>query len=116
MTLQAASVLGIDVVIAEREERSPAARMTDRSVVFSNGWDDPVAIERMAELAPIITLENEFVDASVLQALERRGSKVWPSPATMATVQDKLLQKQALAGAELPVPRFRAVSGPTEVQ
>ena len=34
MTLQAASRLGIDVVIAERVPDSPAARLTDRSIVF----------------------------------------------------------------------------------
>jgi 5-(carboxyamino)imidazole ribonucleotide synthase len=116
MTLQAASVLGIDVVIAERTPRSPAARMTDRSVVFERGWDDAGALDEMAEAAPIITLENEFVDAAALRGLEARGAKVLPSPDTVATVQDKLLQKQALAAAELPVPRFRAVADAAELQ
>src|SRR5205807_2091792 len=36
MTLQAASQLGIDVVIAERVAESPAARLTHWSVVFSS--------------------------------------------------------------------------------
>src|ERR1700716_4249354 len=47
MTLQAASALGIDVVIAERFPDSPAARFTSRSVVFENGWDDPHALEHL---------------------------------------------------------------------
>jgi 5-(carboxyamino)imidazole ribonucleotide synthase len=115
MTLQAASVLGIDVVIGERFAGSPAARMTDRSVVFPNGWDDPEALDQLAEMAPIVTLESEFVDAAVLRALEQRGAKVWPSPDCVATVQDKLLQKEALAGAELPVPRFVAVGSVKDV-
>ena len=45
LTLQAASVLGVDVVIGERVAHSPAARMTETSVVFANGWDDPAALE-----------------------------------------------------------------------
>jgi 5-(carboxyamino)imidazole ribonucleotide synthase len=116
MTLQAASALGIDVVIGERFADSPAARLTSQSVVFAHGWDDPDALDRFAALAPIVTLENEFVDAGVLEALERRGARVLPAPACVRVVQDKLLQKQALARAELPVPRFMAVEDPSELR
>ena len=63
----------------------------------------------------MVTLENEFVDAGVLEALERRGARVLPAPACVRVVQDKLLQKQALASAELPVPRFRAVDAPADL-
>jgi 5-(carboxyamino)imidazole ribonucleotide synthase len=106
MTLQAASVLGVDVVIAERFADSPAARLTQRSVVFQNGWDDAQSLDELAKLANTVTLENEFVDAAVLRALERRGCTVLPSPECVASVQDKLLQKRALAQAELPVAHF----------
>jgi 5-(carboxyamino)imidazole ribonucleotide synthase len=40
---------------------------------------------------------------------------VLPSPACIQVVQDKLLQKQALARAELPVPPFREVGDPSEL-
>lgn len=112
MTLQAASALGIDVVIAERFANSPAARLTSQSVVFPNGWADPLALDQLAQLAPVVTLENEFVDWRVLQALADRGARVLPPPACVGVVQDKLLQKQALACAELPVPLFREVADP----
>src|SRR5579859_1428657 len=116
MTLQAASMLGVDVVVGERFADSPAARLTSRSVVFGRGWDDTDALDRFAALAPLVTLENEFVDAGVLEALERRGARVLPAPACVRVVQDKLLQKQALAGAELPVPRFKAVDDPSDLR
>jgi 5-(carboxyamino)imidazole ribonucleotide synthase len=112
MTLQAASRLGVDVVIAERFPQSPAARLTSQSIVFHNGWDDPHALDELARLAPVITLENEFVDWRVLQSLEERGARVWPSPSCIGVVQDKLLQKQALARAELPVPAFVEIADP----
>ena len=70
MTLQAASRLGIDVVIAERFPNSPAARLTPYSVVFETGWNDPRALDQLASLAHVLTLENEFVDSHVLVALE----------------------------------------------
>ena len=86
MTLQAASTLGIDVVIGERFADSPAARLTSRSVVFAEGWRDAAALEAFAKQAPVVTLENEFVDAAVLHELQQRGCQVWPSPACVATV------------------------------
>jgi 5-(carboxyamino)imidazole ribonucleotide synthase len=115
MTLQAASRLGIDVVIAERFEDSPAARLTSRSLVFPDGWSDPERLAQLASLAPVVTLESEFVDASVLHALEQHGARVLPSPSCVAVVQDKLWQKQALARAELPVPIFDEVNHPSEL-
>jgi 5-(carboxyamino)imidazole ribonucleotide synthase len=115
MTLQAASRLGIEVVIAERFPDSPAARLTSRSIVFSSGWGDPAALDALAESARVVTLENEFVDWRVLEALQERGSIVRPSPSCVAVVQDKLLQKQALARAELPVPPFREVNASEDV-
>lgn len=115
MTLQAASRLGIDVWIAERFPDSPAARISSRSMVFSRGWDDAQAIQGLAKVARVVTLENEFVDWRVLQRLEAQGASVWPSPSCVRVVQDKLLQKQALARAELPVPLFRPVDKPADI-
>ena len=115
MTLQAASVLAVDVVIGERFAGSPAARLTSHSIVFEGGWNDAEALDRLARLARVVTLENEFVDWRVLQSLEDRGVSMLPSPACVRVVQDKLLQKQALARAELPVPLFRDVADPEGV-
>jgi 5-(carboxyamino)imidazole ribonucleotide synthase len=116
MTLQAASRLGIDVVIAERFADSPAARLTSTSIVFPNGWDDPAKLDELAKHARVVTLESEFVDWRVLDALEQRGVTVRPTPASVGVVQDKLLQKQALARAELPVPVFSAVDSPATLE
>ncbi len=115
MTLQAASRLGVDVVIGERFADSPAARMTSHSLVFDHGWDDTEALRAMASQAGVITLESEFVDWRVLYALEDMGATVRPSPDCVGVVQDKLLQKQALARAELPVPNFREIASPRDL-
>ncbi|HEV7664823.1 MAG TPA: 5-(carboxyamino)imidazole ribonucleotide synthase [Chloroflexota bacterium] len=115
MTLQAASQLGIDVIIAERTPDSPAARLTSQNIVFDRRWDDPQGLDRLAERATTVTLENEFVDWRVLADLESRGVRVLPSPSCVGVVQDKLLQKQALARAELPVPLFREIRSPGDL-
>ena len=106
MTAQAASQLGCEVVILERQEEFPAGSLDTHTLI--GDWDKPEWLIKLASLADVITLENEFVDAEALAALERHGSPLWPTSATMRLIQDKLIQKQTLAEANLPVPRMRA--------
>ncbi|MBC8076008.1 MAG: 5-(carboxyamino)imidazole ribonucleotide synthase, partial [Chloroflexales bacterium] len=95
MLAQAAISLGLGTAIFERQPDSPASRLTQHNVV--GAWDDPAALDAFAALAPIVTLENEFVDAAVLDQLVARGLTVRPGAATLALVQDKLVQKQRMA-------------------
>ncbi|HUG14534.1 MAG TPA: ATP-grasp domain-containing protein, partial [Thermomicrobiales bacterium] len=115
MTIEAASALGIDVVVADLKPGSPASRVAAGEVVFPLGWDDEAAIVTLARRTPTITLESEFVDASVLERLRALGCDVWTSPESLRIVQDKLLQKQALAAAAIAVAPFRAVEKPSDV-
>lgn len=113
MLTQAAITLGVETVIFERSPDSPAGRRTQREVV--GAWTDAAALESFAVQCDLVTLENEFVDASVLQRLEARGLAVYPSSATLAVIQDKLLQKERMAAAGLALPSFRAVATPDDV-
>jgi len=69
-------------------------------------WDNPDSLLVLGSLVDVVTLENEFVDADSLAALEQFGHPLWPTSATIRTVQDKLIQKRALANAGLPVAEF----------
>ena len=104
MLAQPALQFGCDVVILERNQPCPAAALATDTLI--GDWDNPDALLGLGARVDVITLENEFVDAESLTALERFGHSVWPTAATMKLVQDKLLQKRALAAAGLPVPRF----------
>jgi len=112
MLTQAAISLGIETAIFERTPDSPAARLTQHQVV--GAWDDEAALISFAALCDVVTLENEFVDASALRRLEAMGLPVYPSSATLAQVQDKLIQKETMAAAGLPVPPFRTVDTPDD--
>lgn len=107
MTAQAAAQLGCEVVILERAAEFPAGSVAARTLI--RDWDEPESLLELASLVDVVTLENEFVDADALAALEQRGHTLWPSAATMRLIQDKLVQKQTLTTAGLPVPRMRAV-------
>jgi 5-(carboxyamino)imidazole ribonucleotide synthase len=113
MLTQAAISLGIETAIFERTADSPAARLTQHQVVGQ--WDDESALSAFASLCDRVTLENEFVDAGVLRRLESLGLLVYPTAATLAQVQDKLIQKQSMDAAGIPVPPFREVGSPEDV-
>jgi 5-(carboxyamino)imidazole ribonucleotide synthase len=113
MLTQAAISLGVETVIFERVADSPAGRLTKSELV--GAWDDPALLDLFASRCDLVTLENEFVDAAILAGLEARGLPVYPGAATLAVVQDKLLQKERIAAAGLRVPAFRRVDSPDDL-
>jgi 5-(carboxyamino)imidazole ribonucleotide synthase len=109
----AATELGVEVVVFERAADSPAGRIAGHEIVAD--WADPAAQQRLLALADVVTLENEFVDADVLEALARGGAQVRPGAETLRQVQDKLAQKRVLAAAGLPVAPFRDLPDPRDL-
>jgi 5-(carboxyamino)imidazole ribonucleotide synthase len=107
MTAQAAAQFGCAVVILERHSEFPAASRNMRTLI--GNWDDPASLLQLAGMVDVVTLENEFVDEGALATLEQAGHPLWPKVGTLRRIQDKLIQKQTLAQAGLPVPRMRAV-------
>ena len=107
MTALAALPLGCEVSVLEQNPLSPAAQLTPLTV--TGDWTDAETLRQFATGVDVITLENEFVDSAVLRQLEDAGHKVFPTSASIALTQDKLLQKEALSRTGLPVPHFCAV-------
>jgi 5-(carboxyamino)imidazole ribonucleotide synthase len=108
MIAQSARQLGCDIAVLERQEHSPAADLTTHHII--GDWDNPETLLSLGNVSDVVTLENEFVSADSLAALERFGHGLWPTAANIRIVQDKLTQKQALVDAGLPAPRFMAVT------
>ena len=73
-------------------------------------WHDADAVARLGAVCRVVTLENEFVEASALARVEAAGTPVRPGAAAVAAVQDKALQKELLQAHRLPVPRFAVVT------
>jgi len=107
MTAQAAAQLGCKVVILERQSEFPAGCVAARTLL--GDWDKAHVLLELASQVDAVMLENEFVDAEALSSLEQSGHTLCPSSGTMHLIQDKLIQKQTLARAGLPVPEPRAV-------
>ncbi len=113
MTAQAATQLGCEVVVLERADDFPAHALDTRWI--QGELDDPAKLLELAGEVDVVTLENEFVSPEALRAVERAGHPLWPSSATIALVQDKLVQKRTFARAGLPLPRFEAVESTEDV-
>lgn len=112
MTCLAAWPLGINVCVLGSPDE-PASGLA--AGLVDGDWRDAAAVARLGTLTGVVTLENEFVDADALAAVEAAGTPVRPDAATIAVVQDKALQKELLRGAGLPVPRFDVARTPGEL-
>lgn len=113
MMTQAAISLGVETAVFAGKPDSPAARLTRYEVV--GDWDNQKNIQAFCDMVDVVTLENEFVNASVLDTIASAGVPVNPNGDTLRRIQDKLVQKQTMAAAGLPVPHFVGVSTPDDV-
>jgi 5-(carboxyamino)imidazole ribonucleotide synthase len=110
MLARAASQLGLSARVLDASPACPARR---EAAYFCEGsYQSPATLNRFSEEADVVTLENEFVEAPLLAGLESLGREVWPSSRTMALLQDKLVQKQTLRAAGVPVTDFEPVPTP----
>lgn len=113
MTALAGLQLGCDVMVLERKSAGPAVNLA--SHFFVGDWDNPDDLIKLAEKSDVVTLENEFVDAGSLAVLEQTGHLLFPTSRSIALVQDKLVQKQTLADANLPLPAFRPLDNKEDI-
>lgn len=113
MLARTASQLGMRVVVLDPSPSCPAGYVAEH---VRGSWADPQTLTDFASKADVITLENEFVEAGKLEPLERLGHTVWPSSGTMRLVQDKLVQKQMLRDAQVPVADFLSVNSQQELE
>ncbi|MFN8110735.1 MAG: 5-(carboxyamino)imidazole ribonucleotide synthase [Thermoleophilia bacterium] len=112
MTCLAAWPLGLRVAVLGTPDE-PAAGVA--AGLVEGSWQDAEAVARLGAVCDVVTLENEFVDAAALAAVEAAGTPVRPGAAALATVQDKALQKAMLQEAGLPVPQWRVLERPADI-
>ena len=97
MMAEAAARMGIKMTCLDPLGlESPTGAVCGSAV--KGAFTDPAKVRELASKVDVVTVEIEHVDAAALAAIEKEGAIVHPSPATIALVQDKLLQKQHLSG------------------
>ena len=101
--------LGVEVVVLDPTPDCPASPVVSDQIV--GGFDDPEAIRELASRVDAMTFEIELADPDLLaEAAADHDVPVHPDPDTLRTIQDKLVQKEALVDAGIPVPEFVAIA------
>jgi 5-(carboxyamino)imidazole ribonucleotide synthase len=114
MVLRAHS-LGLDVAVLSQNADDPAALVTRNWVQGSTS--DPRCLRAFLKNCRVVTFESEFLDAKLLSHLARETkTQIFPKPAHMAQIQDRLSQKKLLVQHQLPTSDFFAVSTPAQAR
>jgi 5-(carboxyamino)imidazole ribonucleotide synthase len=112
MSIQAAQRMGLRCVSLDPGVDTPAGQISDNIVGRLN---DPSCIAEVLRRSAHVTLENEFIPApSITEAfelVENSRARMLPAVETLATIQDKLLQRQAFSRSGVPSPVAVAVEG-----
>ena len=112
---EAAAPLGVDLVVLDPTPECPASPVARDQIVGE--FDDPDAIRELASVSDALTYEIELADPDVLaEVSEAYDVPVNPDPGTLRTIQDKLVQKEALADAGIPVPDFIGIGGEKDLK
>ena len=104
MMAMAARRMGCAVSVIDPTPDCPAGQVADQQIVAA--FDDQQAMRSLVEACDVTTFEIETIDVTDLIEMENAGHAIYPSPALLAILQDKLLQKQFLADAGLPTAVF----------
>ncbi len=110
MSIQAAQRMGLRCLSLDTAADTPASQIAPSC---QGSLDDADAIAAILDQCDHVTLENEFIPADALREAFRRSGRdasiLTPGIETLATIQDKLLQRQAYASAGVPSPRADAL-------
>src|SRR4051812_49165302 len=98
MSIQAAQRMGLRCVSLDPGSETPASQI---AAALQGELGDVERVRAVFEQCDFITLENEFIPASVICEAGGEGRLV-PGVQALATIQDKLLQRQALIRAGVP--------------
>ena len=114
MTHQAAISLGLSLrVLADATHDSAALVARGVDVGDHTSLED---LRRFAESCEVVTFDHEHVPGPLIEALEDDGCTVLPGSAALRHAQDKLVMRERLAGAGIPVPPFVPVATLDDVE
>ena len=77
-------------------------------------FDDPAALDDLASRSEIVTYEFENVPVAAVEALAARRP-VLPAAISLATAQDRLLEKRLFLSLAIPTPAFEPIDAPADL-
>ena len=104
MLLQAAANYVVETHVLENDENCPAAHLCHH---FTKGdITDFDTVYQFGKNLDAITIEIESVNVDALEKLEAEGVKVFPKPAAIRIIKNKVIQKQFYSEHQIPTSEF----------
>lgn len=104
MLLQAAANYNVTTFVLENDPQCPAAHLCHHFTLGNiNDFDTVYAFGKNLDA---LTIEIEAVNVAALEKLEQEGVKVYPTPAAIKIIKNKILQKQFYMDNEIPTSAF----------
>ena len=104
MLLQAAANYPVETFVMENDIECPSAHLCHH---FTKGditnFND---VYNFGKGLDVITIEIESVNEDALEKLQGEGVKIYPNPAALRIIKDKILQKQFYKDSEIPSSDF----------
>jgi len=113
MIMEGCYKFGFEFCILSKETDSPAGQITNNEV--TGDWSDEESLKKFSSMCDIITLENEFIDHTKIEYLEKLGKPVYPDSKIIKLVQDKLYQKETLEKLNIPISDFCKVDSKQDI-
>jgi len=113
MLLQAAANFDVTTYVLENDAHCPAAHLCHHFTL--GNIQDYDAVYNFGIGLDAITIEIEAVNVDALEQLEKQGVKVYPTPAAIRTIKNKLLQKQFYKDNEIPTAPFFITQNASDV-
>ncbi|MCB9495623.1 MAG: 5-(carboxyamino)imidazole ribonucleotide synthase [Fibrobacteria bacterium] len=98
---------GFRVAVLDPDPDAPAHQVAHERVIAA--YDDPAALERLAQLSQAVTTEFENVPASSLAPFLDRNIPVRPGAKALATCQDRIAEKTLVNAAGIETAPWHAV-------
>jgi 5-(carboxyamino)imidazole ribonucleotide synthase len=104
MLLQAAANYPVETFVLENDPECPAAHLCHH---FTKGdIRDFDAVYQFGKGLDALTIEIENVNVDALEKLEAAGVKIYPRPAVLRTIKNKILQKEYYRQHQIPGSAF----------
>jgi 5-(carboxyamino)imidazole ribonucleotide synthase len=99
--------MGYHVIVFDPSPDAPCRQVADEHIVAN--YDDLAAITRFGDKCDVITYEFENIDVRAVETLEAQSKHVYPGSAVLRTTQNRLLEKEFVRNAGVPVTDFQRI-------
>src|SRR5487761_2236797 len=100
MLLQAAANYVVETFVLENDLHCPAAHLCNHFV--KGDIRDFETVYQFGRELDALTIEIESVNVEALEKLEKEGVKIYPSPASVKIIKNKITQKEFYRFHQIP--------------